>query len=125
MNHSRLRQWGTALSIAVMVGFAQTPDTVATVNGIPITTLAFQQRVRFTRWTIGQQLNQVVQQMGANALTDSASPYNSQYKLLTDSTALGQQVMDSLVTVKLVQAEAARRGISITDADVQAEVQAF
>src|SRR5689334_17927324 len=69
---NKFRQWGTVLSIVIMVSgvsFAQTPDTIATVNGNPISTLAFQQRVRFTRWTIGQQLSQIVQQMGVTALT--------------------------------------------------------
>ncbi len=87
MEHSWLRQWGAAFGIAIMLAFAQTPDTIATVNGNPISTLAFQQRTRYTRWTIGQQLNQVVQQVGVTALTDPASPYNSQFKLLSDSSA--------------------------------------
>jgi parvulin-like peptidyl-prolyl isomerase len=125
MVHNRLRRWGTALGAAVMIGLAQAPDTIATINGNPISTLVFQQRVRFTRWTIGQQLDQILQQMGATALTDPASPYNSQYKLLSDAPTLGQQVIDSLITVKLVQAEAVRRGITTDDAEVQTQIQAF
>src|SRR5690242_19887612 len=63
------------LAILLTLGFTQTSDTVATVNGVPISLSAFQQRIRFTRWTIGQQLLQVMQQSGEKALTDPTSPY--------------------------------------------------
>lgn len=122
-----LHRWRAlvAISFIVALGFAQAPDKIATVNDDSITTLAFQQRVRYTRWSIGQQLSQVAHQDGLKALTDSSSPYNSQYMLLSDSQTLGQQVLDSLIAVKLVQQEAARRGISVTDDEVQQQVEAF
>src|SRR5882724_5397650 len=109
-------------AILLTCGFAQATDTIATVNGTPISTLALQQRVRFTRWTLGQQLLQIVQQNGEKALTDPASPYSAQYKLLTDKHALGQQVLDSLITVQLVSQEAARRGITVSPDEVQQQV---
>ena len=120
-----LKRLITLLAVFLTLGFAQATDTVATVNGTPISTLAFQQRVRFTRWTLGQQLLQIVQQNGEKALTDPTSPYNAQYKLLTDSHALGQQVLDSLITVQLVSQEAARRGITVSADEVQQQVAAF
>lgn len=110
---------------SLTLGFTQVSDTIATVNGTPISKLAFEQRVRFTRWTLGQQLLQIAQQYGDKTLTDPNSPYNAQYKLLTDSHALGQQVLDSLVTVQLVNQEAAKRGISVTDDEVQQQVAAY
>src|SRR5258708_22134206 len=85
-----LRRLITLLAVFLTLGFAQATDTVATVNGTPISTLAFQPRVRFTRWTLGQQLLQIVQQNGEKALTDPTSPYNAHYKLLTQSHPLGQ-----------------------------------
>jgi parvulin-like peptidyl-prolyl isomerase len=112
-------------AISLTLGFIQVSDTVATVNGTPISKLSFEQRIRFTRWTLGQQLLQIAQQYGEKTLTDPTSPYNAQYKLLTDSHALGQQVLDSLITVQLVNQEAAKRGIAVTDDEVQQQVAAY
>jgi parvulin-like peptidyl-prolyl isomerase len=85
----------------------------------------FQQRVRLARWTTAQQLLQVVQTYGANALTDPNSPYNGQYKNLADTTTFAQQVLDGLITLKLVQREATARGITVTDGEVQNQIDAF
>ena len=52
------------------MGFRQAPDAVATVTNDPIPTTVFQQRVRLARWMAGQQLLQIVQDYGANSLTD-------------------------------------------------------
>jgi len=58
-------------------------------------------------------------------LTDPNSPFNAQYKLLTDSAGLGQQVLDSLIAIKLVKQEAARRNISVSDDDIQQQIYQF
>jgi parvulin-like peptidyl-prolyl isomerase len=119
--------WRLAVvALAVLcVGFTQTVDTIALVNGDPISMAAFQRRVRYARWTTAQQLNQIVQSYGATALTDANSPYHVQYKLLSDLPSFGQQVLDSLITVKLVQQEANKRGLKVTDDEVQQQINAF
>src|SRR4051812_48926298 len=105
------------LLLAVLsMGFRQVPDAVATVTGDPIPTTVFQQRVRLARWMAGQQLLQIVQDYGANSLTDPNSPFNAQYKAISDTAAFAQQVLDGLVTMKLVQHEATVRNITVTDA---------
>ncbi|MEP7285922.1 MAG: peptidylprolyl isomerase [Chloroflexota bacterium] len=111
--------------VLLSLGFRQAAETVATVNDDPISVTAFQQRVRFARWATAQQLSQIVQTYGEKALTDPSSPYNTQYKLLADLPSFGKQVLDSLITVKLVQQEAARRGISVTDDEVQQQINLF
>jgi parvulin-like peptidyl-prolyl isomerase len=113
------------LAFALTTAFQQLPDHVAIVGGDPISTTLFQQRVRLARWTTAQQLLQVMQTYGPNALTDPGSPYNGQYKNLNDSVTFAQQVLNSLITVKLVQREAAARGITVTDDDVQNQINAF
>ncbi len=107
------------------MGFRQAPDAVATVNGDPIPTTVFQQRVRLARWMAGQQLLQVAQDYGANSLTDPNSPFNAQYKALSDTGPFAQQVLDGLITMKLVQHEAAARGITVTDAETEHQINAF
>jgi parvulin-like peptidyl-prolyl isomerase len=113
------------LLVLLTMGAAQATDTLATVNGDPISVTMFQQRVRFSRWTSAQQLIQIKQSYGDKMLTDPASPFNSQYVILTVPSAFGKQVLDALIAVKLVRQEAARRGIAITDADVQQQIYAF
>jgi parvulin-like peptidyl-prolyl isomerase len=104
---------------------AQTTDTIATVNNMPISVAQFQQRVRFARWSTAQQLLQIVQQVGEAALTDPQSPYYAQLKTLADNAAFGQQVLDGLITIKLVQQEADKRGITVSDEETQQQVYAF
>src|SRR5262250_985401 len=86
-----------ALSALLLTGFMQPANTIATVNGDPISVTMFQQRVRFARWTSAQQLNQILQSYGEKALTDPNSPFSAQYRLLSDSMGMGQQVLDSLI----------------------------
>src|SRR5688572_25453321 len=91
-----------SLLAAFTIAAAQTTDTIAMVNNDPISVAQFQQRVRFARWTTAQQLVQVMQSHGEKGLTDPESPYYAQYALLSDKQGLGQQVLDSLITIKLV-----------------------
>src|SRR5262245_18563368 len=107
------------------MGFRQVPDAVATVSGDPIPTAVFQQRVRMARWMAGQQLLQIAQDYGPNSLTDPNSAFNAQYKALTDTSGFAQQVLDGLITTKLIQHEAAARGITVTDAETQEQINAF
>src|SRR5260221_10925759 len=104
------------LMILLTTGAAQATDTLAMVNGDPISVTMFQQRVRFARWTSAQQLIQIRQNYGDKMLTDPGSPFNSQYVILTTPSAFGKQVLDSLIAVKLVKQEAARRSIALTNA---------
>jgi parvulin-like peptidyl-prolyl isomerase len=106
-------------------GFKQAPDAVATVSADPIPTAVFQQRVRLARWMAGQQLLQVAQDYGPNSLTDPNSPFYAQYKAISDTAAFAQQVLDGLITMKLVQHEAAARSISVTDAETEDQINAF
>ncbi len=121
----------TALTILALIGFVcatgfeQAPDTVAVVGADPIPTIVFQQRVRLARWMTGQQLLQIAQQYGPNTLTDPNSAFNAQYKALSDKVGFAQQVLDGLITIKLVQHEAAARGITVTDAEIQDQIYTF
>lgn len=108
------------------MGFQQAPASVATVNGDAITTVLFQQRVRFARWTAAQQLLQIMQDYGGEkALTDPNSPFHAQYRALIDAPAFARQVLDGLIVLKLVQREASARGLTVTLAETQAQIYAF
>jgi parvulin-like peptidyl-prolyl isomerase len=105
--------------------FQQLPEAVATVSGDSIPAVVFQQRVRLARWMSSQQLLLVAQDYGVNALTDPNSPFNAQYKAISDHAAFAQQVLDGLITIRLVQHEAALRGVTVTDAETQDHINAF
>ncbi len=121
----RFGRWLFVAGLVLTMGFQQAPDNIATVNGDPIPVVLFQQRVRFARWTTAQQLLQLMQTYGADSLTDSKSPFYPQYRTLVDTQGFGRQVLDSLVAIKLVQHEAAARGITVSDADVQEQINTF
>jgi parvulin-like peptidyl-prolyl isomerase len=117
------KRFSMFLCVAIFsLTFQQVPPTVALVWGDPVPLTLFQQRVRLVRWQTGQQLLQIVAQYGAKALTDPTSPYAHEYDLLTDSKAIGQQTLDQLITVQLLQHEAASRNITVTDAEIDAQI---
>lgn len=113
------------LAVLMVTAFQQLPDSVATVAGEPIPAALFQQRVRLARWSTAQQLLQVMQTYGVNALTDPGSPYNGQYKNLSDQAAFAKEVLETLITVRLIQQEAKTRNITVSDAETQAQIAAF
>src|SRR5260370_38924052 len=119
---SKLKIVLLAAFAALSIGFMQPADTIATVNGDPISVAMFQQRIRFARWTSAQQLTQILQSYGENALTDPNSPFNAQYKLLTDSAGLGPQGLHSLIAIKLGKQEAAPRNTSVSGDDGQPQI---
>ncbi len=106
-------------------GFQQPTEAIATVSGDPIPVTMFQQRVRLSRWMTAQQLRQIAQTYNAEALTDPKSPFNGQYKLISDTQGFARQVLDSLITIKLVQHEAVLRNITVTDEDTQHQIELF
>ncbi len=126
MRSNRLIMKSILLLLALLTAaFQQAPDAVATVGADPIPTGVFQQRVRLSRWMASQQLLLIAQDYGVNALTDPNSPFNAQYKAISDYPAFAQQVLDGLITIRLVQHEAAARSLTVTDAETQEQISAF
>jgi parvulin-like peptidyl-prolyl isomerase len=106
-------------------GFRQAADNIATVSGDPITVTQFQQRVRLARFITANQLRQMAQVYGPESFTASDGPFNPQYKSIVDTTGFARQVLDSLITLKLVQHEANTRGIIVSDEDTQNQIYTF
>lgn len=100
---------------------------VAAVGDTKITTQDFQTRVRFQRYQLIQQFNQYysfLQQF-------EGDPFNLTPTLQEIATALdqpiilGKEVLDQMIADILLEKEAAKRGIQITDAEVQAAYEAY
>jgi peptidyl-prolyl cis-trans isomerase D len=103
---------------------------VAKVNNESISLREFQSQVRFTRWqmiqeyqqtlnfmqffgndpTFSQQIQAQLQQMAMNL-----SPQNAQ--------VLGADVLEAMINDEVIRQEAARRGITVTDEEVERSLQ--
>ncbi|MGD8585060.1 MAG: SurA N-terminal domain-containing protein [Chloroflexota bacterium] len=118
---------GALLGIVLLIGVINElivkPSTpVAEVKGTEIVMRDWQERVRFQRAqliisveelsaALGQDIGQVQQFAG------------QQINLLEDPETLGQLVLDSMIDEVIVQKAAAERGISVSDEDVEAEIE--
>lgn len=101
---------------------------VASVNGAKITTKFWQAQVRYDRSRLVNQYvqtAQIAQAFGSDPSTSQyfASSLQQITSQLNDPTTLGQQVLETMIQDELIKAEAARRGISVTDADVEKALQ--
>ncbi len=100
---------------------------VAVVNGDAIRGNEFQNQVRFSRAALIQNAQQTAQFMqlfqdDPNTLASFASQLQQiQYQL--EETAVGQEVIDRMVDDLLIRQESERRGIQITEEDINKEFQ--
>ncbi len=103
---------------------------VAKVGTQTVTLGDFEKRVRFQRWQMIQQYNQELQfyQMFSSDPTMS-SQFTSQLQSIqsqldpTQASTLGGQVLDGMINDIVIAREAAKRGITVSDADVEKAVQ--
>ncbi|MDR3576324.1 MAG: peptidylprolyl isomerase [Anaerolineaceae bacterium] len=103
---------------------------VAKVGDQTVTLANFEKRVRFQRWQMIQQYNQELQfyQMFSSDPTMS-SQFTSQLQSIqsqldpTQASTLGGQVLDGMINDLVIAREAQKRGITVTDAEVEKAVQ--
>ena len=100
---------------------------VAIVGGEKVTTHQFQVAARYRRFQLIGQYNQTLQFasfLGGDPSTDSyiQQQLASIQAELADSESLGQTVLDSLISDRLIRQEAARRGIVVTSDEVAREL---
>jgi hypothetical protein len=103
---------------------------VAKVGTQTITLGDFEKRVRFQRWQMIQQYSQELQfyQMFSSDPTMS-SQFTSQLQSIqsqldpTAASTLGGQVLDGMIDDQVIAREAQKRGITVSDADVEKAVQ--
>ncbi|MGC8944673.1 MAG: peptidylprolyl isomerase [Anaerolineae bacterium] len=107
---------------------------VATVNGVPITTADFQARVRHYRIVLEQQRDYYTARRMELDPTDPNVSFlleylNNQIRQLdsmlseTYATALGKEVLDRMVQEEIIRQEAARRGISVSQEEVDRAIE--
>jgi len=118
------------LVAAVVIELIVTPNqVVATVNDDTITVAQFQQRVRLERALLNQQINGYLALLTAQGLDPNQfagqEPLRTWLARVQIPDQLGNAVINDMVDDLLIRQEAAARGISVTEADVQAQINDF
>ena len=95
-----------------------TREPVAEVNGVEITTKEWQERVRLERVNLYNQLSryQFFQQSFGMDTTQQQQEIAMQLSL---TETIGQQVLDQMVNEILIRQEAEKRGITVSDDEVE------
>ncbi|GAB4490636.1 MAG: hypothetical protein Fur0016_02640 [Anaerolineales bacterium] len=103
--------------------------TVATVNGDAIRAGEFQKQVKFQRLQLVSQFNQYYQFAQMFGASDPMNDPNfgrilqQIYQQLNTPTDVGQTVIDSMIDAALIRQEAARRGITVSAAELDKAMQ--
>lgn len=107
---------------------------VAVVNGVEITTGDYQDRVKLDRYLLEEQYQQLQQQqavaMGQADNEELAEFLGTQYQqminqVLQERSVIDRQTVNTMIDDRLVEAEAARRGITVTDEEVTEFINRF
>jgi parvulin-like peptidyl-prolyl isomerase len=104
------------------ISYLQLQKPVATVGDVKITTKEFQTRVKIQREGLINQMEQysIYQQYGL----DVSAQLQQMQSQLDDTASLGQSVLDSMIDEELIRQEAAKRGITVSDAEVEDAIRA-
>ncbi len=104
------------------VNYLQYRRTVASVGNVNITTGEWQARVRMERTRLINLMStyQQYSQLFGVDTTQQVQQISSQ---LSNSTTLGQSVLDQLIDEELIRQEAAKRGITASPAEVDKAIQ--
>ena len=120
---------GGIIAVLLLLGYGylnlnvlQLREPVAEVNGEAITSGQWQERVRFQRVNLLNQLDlyQLYQQ---NFGMDTSQQQQEISFYLQSPETLGQQVLDQMIDEALIRQEATKRGLTVSKADIQKEIQ--
>ncbi len=107
----------------------QPQQPVAKVNNTAVTAKQFQTFVRYERLQYiqqYQQYQQFAQLFGSDQTSQSyIQQYLAQIQYQLEPANLGQSALDYLVANVLIQQEATKRGISVSDADVNTQLENY
>jgi hypothetical protein len=108
-------------------------QVVASVDGQNITVSQFQKRVRLERYLRNQQLTQLVQTYTSFGYTQDQivqqlqqqEPYATWIKELQVSDQMGLSMVDTMIEEQLIRNAAKEKGITVSQADIDAQINKF
>lgn len=107
-------------------------QAVASVNGENISVSEFQKRVRLERYLLYTQLSNVYSTLQSFGMSDeqinqqlAQEPYNTMMNEYNVPDQLGNRVINTMVDDTLVRQLAAERGITVSDAQIDAQIDKF
>lgn len=118
------------LLAAIVIELVITPNqTIATVNGQTINVSQFESRVRLERTLLNDQINGYLNQLRAFGMDPnqfaSQEPLRTWLSKVQIPDQMGNGVIEDMVSDLLIRQKAAEMGITVTDADVQAQIEKF
>lgn len=139
----RMVIWAVGIAIGIVVillAYALISDqiinpgrTVATVNGVEISADDFRNRVRFERLVSFEKINTagdaMMQSQGLSEIDAinqalSADPaLGDLYSELTNNDLIGLRVLDTMIADELARQEAAERGITVTQEEIDHQIE--
>ncbi len=99
------------------------PRPVASVNLEQISLSDWQDRVRYERAVRIDRLESAYEQLGGNS-QQLQQFFAQDFQLLLSPPAMGNAVLQQMINEALIRQAAAERGITVSDADVQQEIEA-
>ena len=122
------------LGIGLYQTFVIEPNSpVASVNGVEISTRDYQNRVRYERFILDNQYQEILQQQAALAQPGNeqlAQILGGQFEqmagqILQQRAVLDRQTVETMIEDKLVEAEAKKRGIEVSPEEVTEYINRF
>ena len=106
---------------------------VATVNGEEITTGDYRNRVKYERFMLEEQYQQILQQQtqlaqsGDDQLAELLGPQFQQManQILQQRSIVDRQTVNTMIEDRLVEAESASRGITVSDEEISEYINQF
>jgi parvulin-like peptidyl-prolyl isomerase len=122
------------LAIAFIIDGLVVPNqTVATINGTNVSVADFQRRVRFERFLAINRLENAINQAQSFGITGEQltqfitqqEPYSTWWNEVNIPDRMGLRVIDDLVQDEQIRQAATERGLTVSDADIDAAIQRF
>jgi len=120
---------GLLVIVAGLIGYAilyndyfQARQPVAKIGNVNITVSEWQARVRLQTQSLQNQYA-LYQQYGQMFGMDYSQELQQIQSQINDPTSLGESVLDQMIDEELVRQEAAKRGIAVSKAEVDAAIQ--
>jgi len=116
------------LAAALIQEFVLKPSApVAIVDGVKITTEAFQKRVRFEWDSVLRQLGQWMRLQAQYGSEGGGELFRQQieqlHSRLEDPDVLSLQVLDQMIDEELIRQKAAEEGLQVTEVEIQEEIE--